>query len=699
MVLIELALIATSVGITIQTHKKPQKKVMVDLLLTEQKQDHHSKKAQNKSRKKVDHLSRFNGKRGEQLTAISSVKAKIKTSDVEKATNRDLALSLGALGCAVGAWLYPPLVLGNIIGLAYYGLLRYKAVYQELVTKRKITINLLDAITITSALVGGFYFLGALGCVMSAVGRELLVQIKDISQKNLINIFGEQPHTVWLLIDGGEIETLLEDLQKGDVVVVYAGQTIPVDGTIVFGMALIDQHQLTGEAQPAEKGPDEMVFAATVVLSGEIHVRVEKTGTETRVAQIGHILSQTADFKLAIQSRSEVLADKSVLPTLAIGGLALPILGVSGAIAAIYCPLGWFIRITGPLSLLNFLHILSLTEILVKDARSLELLPQIDTVVFDKTGTLTAEQPQLSHIHTCLPLSEDELLQYAATAEWKQTHPIARAILVEAEGRGLSLYAIEDVHYEVGYGIKIESSDQVIRVGSDRFMEIEGVDIPLSMRDLHCHTAQQGHTLVMVALNDQLAGAIELETAIRPEVKAVIQNLHQRNKTTYIISGDQEQPTKNLANQLGIDHYIANALPDQKAELIDQLIKAGKSVCFVGDGINDSIALQKATVSISLAGATTVATDIAQIVLMDGGLTRLPLLFDLAEEMEANMKNNIILSLAPSFMCIGGAFLLHFGIVPAMVIFFSGLFTGVGNSMLPLFKHRQGIGSEESSLT
>jgi len=259
-------------------------------------------------------------------------------------------------------------------------------------------------------------------------------------------------------------------------------------------------------------------------------------------------------------------------------------------------------------------------SILIKDGRALELLSQVDTVVFDKTGTLTQEQPHVGKIYTLQDYQENDLLKYAAAAEYKQKHPVAKAIIQAAHERELNLPEIDEAKYEIGYGIKVTISNQLIRVGSVRFMEMEEIAIPKKIRKILSSCHEFGYSLVMVAIDNQLAGAIELHATIRPEAKSIIKGLRQRNMSLYIISGDNEKPTQRLAEELGIDNYFADTLPENKATLIQQLIDAGKVVCFVGDGINDSIALKKAHVSISLKGASTVATDTAQIVLMDASL-------------------------------------------------------------------------------
>jgi len=227
----------------------------------------------------------------------------------------------------------------------------------------------------------------------------------------------------------------------------------------------------------------------------------------------------------------------------------------------------------------------------------------------------------------------------------------------------------------------------LIQVGSIRFMEMEKITLPEEIRNIisDCHDA--GHSLVMVAIDNQLVGAIELHATIRPEAKQIIKDLQQRKMSIYIISGDHEKPTQRLAKELGIDNYFADTLPENKASLIEQLSNAGKVVCFVGDGINDSIALKKAHVSISLRGASTIATDTAQIILMDESLKHLSQVFSLADHLDQNLNTGLVTTIVPGIITIGGVFLTHMGIIGSIVVFNIGLLAGVTNSMWPLVKY------------
>jgi Cu2+-exporting ATPase len=611
-------------------------------------------------------------------------------NEFKKNTERYFIISSVSLGLTtVGALVYPPLIIVGIAGMVYLTIPMLQSGYRSLFKKRQVDIAVIDSIALPGILFTGHYLIGAIAFWLYALSHKLLLETEDQSVKSLISIFGEQPNFVWVLKDNVEIETPFDALKVGDIIVVNAGEAIPIDGIITDGIASIDQHTLTGESQPAEKGVGDKVFASTVVLSGRLHIQVEQAGKDTVAAKIGEILISTTEFQTAIQSRGQEIADKSALPTLVVSGLALPVAGHTGALAVLGSCIGDNVRITSPISVLNFLRIASEQSILIKDGRALELLSKVDTVVFDKTGTLTQEQPHVGKIYTLQEREENELLMYAAAAEYKQAHPVAKAIIQAANERELSLPDIEEAKYDIGYGIKVSIENQLIRVGSVHFMEMEEVVIPEEIKNIMSDCHDSGHSLVMVAINNQLAGVIELHATIRPEAKSIIKNLHQRNLSTYIISGDHEKPTQRLAKELGIDNYFADTLPENKANLIEQLIEAGKVVCFVGDGINDSIALKKAQVSISLKGASTIATDTAQIILMDESLKHLDKVFDIAYELNTNLNTGLITTIVPGLVTISSVFLIHMGIVGSIVVFNVGLLSGVANSMWPLVEHNK----------
>jgi Cu2+-exporting ATPase len=630
----------------------------------------------------------LSGKDQQRTQANTTSLAQPEQNAKEREINTLLTISSVLLGTTtIGMLVYPPLLLLSILPAIYTFYPYIQSSYQGIVHERRVNMGVVDVICLTGMVLIGHIFTAVLFNTLLLLSRKLVVMTEDRSRQSLVNVFGQQPRSVWVLVDDTEIEVPFEQLKPGHLVVVNAGEMVPVDGTIVAGMASIDQHMLTGEAQPVEKSAGDPVLASTMLLSGKVHIAVEHAGQDTAAARIGDILQRTADFKLSIQSRGEALADKTALPTLGLGAATLLLLNINSALAVLFASFGYNMRVIAPLSVLNFLQIMADSGILIKDGRSLETLQEVDTIVFDKTGTLTLEQPHVHRIYTWNGYDEDDLLTHAAAAEYRQTHPIARAIFEAASERGLHVPRIEDARYEVGYGIKVRLENQVVRVGSERFMQMEGIPVSSTIHELQIHCNAAGHSLVLVAVDDHLAGGIELQPTIRPEAQRIIDQLRNYGMQMYIISGDQEQPTRSLAHELGIDHFFANTLPENKAKLIEQLQGEGRTVCFVGDGINDSIALKQANVSVSLRGATTIATDTAQIVLMDASLNQLAHLFELAQNFEHNMQANLITTIIPGVICVGGVFLLHFKLLTAVMIYNVGLVAGIINAMTPIVRH------------
>jgi len=598
---------------------------------------------------------------------------------------RASAASLAALSFSIGGLFYWPLGFVSIPFLVYAIQEPLKESY-DLIKQGKVNVSTLLSITMIGCVILCRFFIANLIIVLYLAALKFTAKSFQNSQQQLTNAFEQYPTDVWIVVDGIEVQIPFSDLQVGEVVVVQAGEIIPADGIVIEGIASIDQHILTGEAKPVEREVGEEVFASTVVLSGKIYFKVAKAGEESTVAKISHILNQTVDFKSSTQLRAEMFSEQLVKPALIAGGIALPLLGFNGALAVVNAHPKNKIMLVAPMTILGYLKFASKQGILIKDGRSLELLNQVTTIVFDKTGTLTEEQPHVGTIHCCSSFSENEVLTYAAAAESKQSHPLAQAIRQAAEDQKLSLPSIDESEYQVGYGLTVSIEGKTVHVGSERFMEVLNMAIPDTIKQQQQRSHQEGYTLVMVAVNDHLIGAIELLPTLRKEANAIISLLKKRPqiKATYIISGDNETPTKKLAEELGVDHYYAEVLPEKKAELIGQLQQEGHFICYIGDGINDAIALKKSQVSISLRGASTIATDTAQIVLMDGGLNHLDSLFDLANQFKSSMNRSFALLLTPAVISVSGAFLLGFGITQAIALNIVGLFLGIGNAMIPI---------------
>jgi len=597
-----------------------------------------------------------------------------------------LKISTISIGLAVMRAFYPivaPLSLGVYIYTAFPFL---RHVEKSLFKERKVDVDVLFFMGDTLILATSQYITAAVGLWALLWGQYFVKKAKGHSEKMLLQVFYQQPRQIWVLKNNVEVQIPLESVEAGNIVVINTGEVIPVDGRIIKGLANIDQHALTGESQPVEKELGDQVFAASLMISGQIYIEVEKSGQETSIAKINHMLQHSAEFKPQLQLKGEEWANRAILPMLWMSGAILLTLGPVATVVFIASHNGVSIRILGSLGTLNHITLASRQGILIKDGRVLEKLTQVDTVLFDKTGTLTHEQPKVGKIIVCdQHKTEHDILRYAAIAECKLNHPIAKAILKYAEESNLTLPEIEDSQYKVGYGIAVRYQNQIIRVGSLRFMSQEGLTIPETITTAQADSHQAGYSLVLVAINQQVSGAIEIQTQVRSEVKKTLQGLRQRGiKLIAIVSGDHQQPTQKLATELGMDDYFYDILPAQKASIVEQLQKEGKTVCFVGDGINDAVAMKKADVSISLRDATTMATDTAEIILMDSNLSGIVHMIDISNNLKTNLRKSLAITLMSGATNLAGAFLFHFSIMTAIIVGHGFFLLGMGNTMLSL---------------
>lgn len=620
----------------------------------------------------------------EQLRAVKDFLLAEPRSDEEVKTQNELQRVSVGVALAAGGLFFFPLQLAGLACVVPIAVDFYKSSYRHLRYDRRVSADVLSSVLLAGAFIGGFFVTVNLGAWFVVFVRWLALKTESQARQHTIDLFGRRARTAWLVLNGVEVETPTERIQVGDVIAVQAGQMVTLDGVVVEGSASIDQRMLTGEAQPADKGPGDTVFAATVALSGRIRVRVERAGDTTTAAEITRILTDTADFKESLTSRADAFNDKMALPFLALSAASLPFIGLSSALSVLQATPGYRMVLYGPMSMLSYLQLAAKAGILIKDGRSLELLQKVDTVVFDKTGTLTIEQPQVRHIHACNGFSPETILTYAAVAEAKQTHPIARAILDEAASRDIEIDPSDEVEYEIGYGISVKLDGKTVRVGSGRYMALNGIEAPEDIRQLGERVHLTGDSLVLVAIDQTIGGAIVLQPAVREEAHSIVAQLKARGLRLYIMSGDHEGPTRSLARRLHLDGYFAEVLPAGKADLVRRLQSEGRNVCFVGDGINDAIALKSANVSVSLHGATTIAVDTAQVVFMSGNLGRLPHLFELADQFRANMNVNFMAATIPSAMIVAGALFFGLGFMAAMILYQVSVPFALYNAARPL---------------
>jgi heavy metal translocating P-type ATPase len=503
-----------------------------------------------------------------------------------------------------------------------------------LATRRRLNGDVLEASTLGLLIARRNLTSAALLTWVRAVGELVVARSIVKARTSLSDVVG-MPERVVTRRTGDHRESVdVGTLDAGDIVVVTTGQRIPVDGTIVRGEAMVNQQSMTGEALPVECLADDRVFAATTVEQGEIEIRAEQLGPHTAVGRIVRAIEVAAAEKPDIQLFAERLADREVWRTLALAGLGGAFSrSFDAAMAILVADYGTAARVGIPTAILTSLRRAAGEGILVKGPRTLERLARVDTIVFDKTGTLTSGTLHVTRIVSYeRSLDEAELIRLSAAAEQGFTHPVARAVgRLAREGR-IVVPPATTIESALGLGIDVRVENRRVLIGSRRFMEQQRIRLERGREDETAAHAV-GASPIFVAIDDRLAGMLELQDQLRDDAPEAVRVLRARKmRNVIMLSGDHPEPTRVIAGSLGLRHYYAELLPEDKARLVRELKAEGRVVAMVGDGVNDALGLQAADVGMAVPGGAAVAAEAADIVLLSGGLDRVVRAIDLARD-------------------------------------------------------------------
>jgi P-type Cu2+ transporter len=503
-----------------------------------------------------------------------------------------------------------------------------------LATRRRLNGDVLEASTLGLLIARRNLTSAALLTWVRAVG-ELVVARSIVKAKTSLSDVVGVPERAVIRRTGDHREPVdVAALHARDVVVVTTSQRIPVDGTIVGGEALVNQQSMTGEALPVECLAGDRVFAATTVEHGEIEIRAEQLGSHTAVGRIVRAIEVAASEKPDIQLFAERLADREVWRTLALAGLGGAFSrSFDAAMAILVADYGTAARVGIPTAILTSLRRAAGEGILVKGPRTLERLARVDTIVFDKTGTLTLGTLHVTRIVSYdRALDDAELVRLAAAAEQGFTHPVARAVGRLARERRIVVPPVTKTESALGLGVDVLVEGRRVLIGSRRFMEQQRVRLERAREDETAAHAV-GASPIFVAIDDRLAGMLELQDQLRDDAPDAVRALRARKmRNVIMLSGDHPEPSRVIANSLGLRHHYAELLPEDKARLVRELKAEGRVVAMVGDGVNDALGLQAADVGMAVPGGAAIAAEAADIVLLSGGLDRVVRAIDLARE-------------------------------------------------------------------
>lgn len=500
-------------------------------------------------------------------------------------------------------------------------------VYKEAVhslRRKRISMEVSMTLAIAATLAIGELTAAVVVAFFVILAEFIETYAADKARETMIRLEKALPKKALVRKDGREVEVDPQTLTVGDIVIVREGERIAVDGIVGKGLGFVNQATITGEAIPLEKNVGDKVYTGSVNESGLLEVRTERVGSETVFGQIIKLVQESEGKKAPIQKISDKLA--MWLVEFAIGASVLTFVltrDIISAISVIVVAGSCGVAAGTPLAIVAAMGSAAKKGVIVKGGIYVEEMSRIDTIVIDKTGTLTFGEPIVADLLCSNGCVEHQLIQYAAIAEMRSNHPIARAIIGKAAEQGIQLDEPSAFRYLAGLGAVSGYNGQQILVGNSLLMTDNKIDIPPEVREAILHKTSEGKTTVLVAYGKAICGVIAISDRIREEARRAIAGLKRFGIRMVMLTGDNKLAAKAIANEVGIDEAYAELLPHEKVDVIERLVANGHRVAMVGDGINDAPALARANVGIGMGGGTDVAIEEADIVLMTNNLMKI----------------------------------------------------------------------------
>ena len=513
------------------------------------------------------------------------------------------------------------------IALAYIKSIKYIVKALKSLAKFKLDVSVLDAVAIGVSLIRGDFETASSVMFLLKIGEILEEWTHKKSVSDLANTMSLGVERVWLKTESGE-EVLVNtsDIQTGDKVVFRMGNMIALDGEVIEGGATVNQSAITGESVAVNKMPGSLVYAGTVVESGECVIKVTKANGQGRYDRIVKMIEDSEKLKSSVESKASVLADRLV-PFSLLGTVLTYAFtrNATKALSILMVDYSCALKLTMPVAVLSAINECGNYDVTVKGGKYLEALSKANVIVFDKTGTLTNAEPKIADIITFGGKDKTEMLRLAACLEEHFPHSVANAVVNEAKQRGLSHEERHSkVEYIVAHGISSRVDGEKVVIGSYHFVfEDESCVVPEDEKDKFAAILNECSHLYM-AVNGKLVAVICIEDPIKDNVKETLENLRGVGiEKIVMMTGDSERTAKAVAGKLGIDEYYAEVMPDDKSRYIEEMQKRGYGVIMVGDGINDSPALSKADVGIAISTGAAIAKEIADITVQSNDLNTL----------------------------------------------------------------------------
>ena len=514
------------------------------------------------------------------------------------------------------------------------------------------------------------------------LGQVLELRARSQTSSAIKALLGLSPKTARLIHDDGKEEDVpLERVKPGVRLRVRPGEKIPVDGVVLEGATSVDESMVTGEPIPVEKSKGSKVTGGTVNGTGTVVMKAERVGSETLLAQIVRMVSDAQRTRAPIQRLVDKVSAYFVLAVIVVAGVTFVVWALFGpeprmayaivnavAVLIIACPCA--LGLATPMSIMVGIGRGATEGVLIKNAEALEILEKVDTLVVDKTGTLTEGKPRLSEVVIAAGADRKEILRLAASLERGSEHPLAAAIVAEAQKEGLPLSPAEDFHSLTGRGVIGKVDGRSVALGNLTLLQELSIDPgPLLARAEELR--REGHTVMFVALDGRAAGLLTVSDPIKESTYEAIQILHREGIRIVMLTGDSRTTAEAVARRLGIDQVEAEVLPEQKVQLIKRLQSEGRIVAMAGDGVNDAPALAQAHVGIAMGTGTDVAIESAHITLVKGDLRGIAKARRLSRATMRNIRQNLFFAFVYNVMGVpiaAGVLYPFFGILLSPII-------------------------------
>src|SRR5699024_4827576 len=559
-------------------------------------------------------------------------------------------------------------VILHITAFVIGGFAKAKEGIEETIKYKQLNVELLMIFAAIGSAMIGYWTEGAVLIFIFALAGALETYTLNKSNKEISSLMELQPEEAVVIIDGTERIIPVTQLKVGDKILVRASERIPADGTIVKGHTGVDESAITGESIPVSKGLNQEVFAGTVALDGSIFVEITKPADETLFQKIIQMVQSAQDEKSPTQlfiERFEGTYVKIVLAVVIIM-MFLPYLFFGWTLTESIYRAMVLLVVASPCALVASIMPATLSAIsnsakngvLFKGGVHVENLSHVNVVAFDKTGTLTNGVPEVTDVYVNNNYGETDLLTIVGAIENEAIHPLAQAITKysnEKTNRSLKSVDVSDMTTVSGNGVSATVDGEKWKIGNDTFVgEEKAAHFNEGMRkDL----AEKGKTIVLVKQEAQVVTLLALKDTISKDAKQTVQQLRDKGIHTVMLTCDNEITAQAVAEEVGIDEYIAECLPDEKVTHVKNLRKQYENVAMVGDGINDAPALASANVGVAMGQGTDVALETADVVLMKNDLSKIKNTIDLSGRMNRIVKQNVFFSLAVIFVLIVSNFL------------------------------------------